>query len=54
MSRGKSVLLWIVAVTLMFAAAGYQERTGPTKELKGDFELAGETHEHAIIRSHHG
>jgi hypothetical protein len=52
MSRGKSVLLWVVAVVIMFAAAGYQERTGPTKELKGDFEVAGETYEYAIIRSH--
>lgn len=52
MSRGLSVLLWMVAVALMFAAAAYQERTGPTKELKGDFEVAGAVHEYAIIRSH--
>jgi hypothetical protein len=52
MSRGKSIALWVTAVVLMFAAAGYQERTGPTKELKGSFEVAGESYDYEIIRSH--
>jgi len=52
MSRGKSVLLWVAAFVLMFAAAGYQERTGPTKELKGEFEVAGSPFAYEIIRSH--
>lgn len=51
MSRKKSVLLWMAAVVLMFAAAGYQERTGPTKELKGDFVVAGSVFDYEIIRS---
>ena len=52
MSRKESVLLWATAVVLMFAAAGYQRRTGPSKELRGDFEVAGAVFEYEIIRSH--
>jgi len=51
-SKGVSVLLWVTAVVLMLAAGAYQERTGPTKELRGDFEVAGAPFEYEIIRSH--
>lgn len=46
-----SVILWVLAVAIMFAAAGYQERTGPTKEFKGTFQLQGVTYEYALNRS---
>ena len=46
-----SALLWVGAVVIMFSAADYQERTGPTKEFNGSFELSGVEHEYALIRS---
>ena len=46
-----NIALWVAASVMMFAAAGYQERTGPTKELRGAFEAAGETYRYEIIRS---
>jgi hypothetical protein len=44
-------VLWVVAVVLMFAAADYQTRTGPTYELKGEFEIAGRAFTYELIRS---
>lgn len=35
----------------MFAAADYQEKTGPTKEYKGSFESGGEEISYALLRS---
>ena len=46
-----NVVLWIAAAGLMFGAASYQERTGPTKELRGEFEVAGVVHRYELIRS---
>ena len=46
-----SIALWIVAAVLMFGAAGYQERTGPTKVLRGEFDVAGVAYEYELIRS---
>ena len=46
-----SIVLWVVAAVLMFGAAGYQERTGPTKELRGEFDVGGVTHHYGLIRS---
>jgi len=46
-----SVVLWVLAVAIMFVAADYQERTGPTKEFKGSFRVAGEAYDYAIVRS---
>ncbi len=45
------LLLWVAAGFLMFAAAGYQERTGPTKELRGEYEVGGAELAYALIRS---
>ena len=36
-----SWVLWILAVIIMFAAADFQERTGPTKEFTGSFSFGG-------------
>jgi len=46
-----SWILWILAVVIMFAAADFQERTGPTKEFKGYFPFAGEDHSFELVRS---
>jgi len=46
-----SWVLWILAVVIMFAAADFQERTGPTKEFKGSFAFAGEEHSFELVRS---
>ena len=46
-----SWVLWILAVAIMFAAADFQERTGPTKEFKGSFPFAGGEHDFELVRS---
>ncbi len=46
-----STALWFVAVVLMFAAASYQRLTGPTYELRGEFDVGGEVFEYELIRS---
>jgi len=46
-----SVVLWILSVAIMFGAADYQEKTGPTKEFKGSFQVGGEEVEYALLRS---
>jgi hypothetical protein len=43
--------LWVMAIAIMFLAAGFQERTGPTKEFKGTFQIGGETHSFELVRS---
>jgi len=46
-----SGVLWVLAVIIMFSAADYQERTGPTKEFKGSFSFAGGDHAFELVRS---
>ncbi len=46
-----TVILWIVAVCLMMGAAMYQQATGPTKELRGQFQIGGEIYDYDLIRS---
>lgn len=46
-----SPVLWILAVIIMFAAADFQERTGPTKEFKGSFRIGGEEYSFELVRS---
>ncbi len=46
-----SGILWVMAVIIMFAAADFQERTGPTKEFKGSYSFAGEDHAFELVRS---
>ena len=46
-----SGILWILAVVIMFSAADFQERTGPTKEFKGSFPFAGEDCSFELVRS---
>jgi len=49
--RWLTITLWITAGVLMFAAARYQERTGPTYELRGSFQLGGASYSYELIRS---
>jgi hypothetical protein len=46
-----SLLLWILAVFIMFLAADFQERTGPTKDFKGSFDIGGVEHAFTLVRS---
>ena len=46
-----SWLLWAAAVGIMFYAAQFQERTGPTKEFKGSFSFVGEEISYGLVRS---
>ena len=46
-----SVVLWIVSVLIMFVAADYQERTGPTHEFEGSFDVGGAAFDFALLRS---
>jgi hypothetical protein len=46
-----SWVLWVLAVAIMFAAADFQEKTGPTKEFKGSFTAAGQEHAFELVRS---
>jgi len=49
--RSREAVLWVVAVVLMLGAAGYQRHTGPSYPATGDFEVAGQSYEYALIRS---
>lgn len=46
-----SWVLWILAVVIMFAAAEFQTRTGPTYEFKGSFTVGGESYDFELVRS---
>lgn len=49
--RGRSAVLWLVSFVLMFGAASYQRRTGPTYEYKGEITVAGTSYAYALLRS---
>ena len=46
-----NLVLWVGAAFLMLGAMEYQERTGPTKELRGSFSVNGVDYEYEVIRS---
>ena len=49
--RARGLALWIVAFSVMLAAASYQRLTGPTHPMRGSFELEGTRHEYRLPRS---
>jgi hypothetical protein len=51
MDKKKEVVLWVVAVALMIAAAGYQRRTGPSYPARGEYAVAGQTYEYRLPRN---
>ena len=50
-SRRREVVLWVVAMALVIAAAGYQRRTGPSYAAAGHFQVAERTYEYRLVRS---
>jgi len=46
-----NLALWILAGLIMFLAADFQERTGPTKDFKGSFAVGGVEYSFALVRS---
>lgn len=49
--RALNITLWVLAVVLMLCAAIYQRRTGPTHDMRGSFEAAGQSHGYRLLRS---
>lgn len=49
--RGRSVLLWTLAVVLMLSAGVYQRLTGPTYELRGSYTVGDEVVDYRLVRS---
>jgi hypothetical protein len=45
------LLLWVIALALMFAAVAYQRGTGPTYPRQGNFIAGGQRYGYALIRS---
>jgi hypothetical protein len=49
--RWLGATLWLVAVALAVGAMMFQERTGPSKPLRGSFEVDGQSYDHFLTRS---
>ena len=51
--RGRlvNVLLWSLAVLIMFSAIVYQRRTGPTYPRRGEIVTGGQTYRYKLVRS---
>jgi hypothetical protein len=45
------LLLWVIALALMFAAVAYQRSTGPTYPRQGNYIADGQRYGYALIRS---
>lgn len=52
--RGRSVLLWILAVVITLFSAAWQRATGPTHPYRAKAELAGVKYSFSLPRSHGG
>ena len=50
----RNILLWALALVIMLAAAAYQRRTGPTYPVSGTAEIAGQSFDYSLERSHGG
>lgn len=46
-----TVILWVVAATLMLGSAAFQRITGPTVSLRGAFDMAGSVYRYKLPRS---
>jgi len=49
--RVRTVVLWIVAATLMLGAAAFQRLTGPTVALRGTFEVSRTAYRYKLPRA---
>jgi hypothetical protein len=47
----QSALLWLLALTIMFAAIVYQRRTGPTYPKRGVIQVEQQDHRYKLVRS---
>jgi hypothetical protein len=54
MSKGKSVLFWILSIIIMAIVAIYQYTTGPTYPVRGKVELSSKVIKYSLNRSHAG
>ncbi len=50
-ARGRSIVLWIVAVMFMLGSAAYQRLTGPTYPVEGRFTMGDSTYAYRLPRS---
>lgn len=50
--KGKSILLWIVAVVVTMTSVIYQRATGPTYPIKGKIQVETETIKYKLLRTH--
>ena len=48
----KKIILWVLAVLLMFAFVIYQRTTGPTHPYKGSFHIDIQKYKYSLIRTH--
>lgn len=48
----RSILFWLLAFVIATGFMVYQRLTGPTYELRGDFEIAGNSYAYDFERSH--
>ena len=49
--RLKSILLWVLSIILTLACFTYQDKTGPTYPLEGDFHITGGSVHFKFLRS---
>ncbi len=54
MTKGRSILLWIIAILFTVLIAAYQRMTGPTYPISGSLEIAGEQIDYNFPRTHGG
>jgi len=50
-SKGRNILLWTLAVSMMLVAVIYQRRTGPTYPKRGEISVGGTEYDYRLIRS---
>ncbi len=50
--RSRSAAYWALALLVMFVAAGYQRRTGPTYPVKGELNVDGQARGYELLTSH--
>lgn len=53
-SRGRSVLLWVLAILLTLAAGIYQRVTGPTHPARGSVKMGATEIRYRVARAHAG
>ena len=53
-TRGRSVLLWVLAVLVTLAAAAYQRLTGPTYPIRGKVTVGASAIPYRLARTHAG